>query len=371
MTRVADVFAVVTGGGTAGHVLPALAVADALVAAGHDPADIHYVGARRGIETRLLADTPYPATFLDVVGFQRRLARSNLGFVPKMIRAARQAKRLLAAGTPAVVVSVGGYASMPAVLAARRLRVPIVVVSYDTTPGRASRLQARWAAAVAVAFPDSTLRGARLTGAPVRREVLAVDRARDRAAARAALGLPADRFVVAVAGGSLGSGVLNDAVRRYVDEHADDAGLAVRHIVGERFLVGAMPATDGRDGILYDVIGYEDRMPLVYAAADLFVGRGGASTVSEVAATGTPAVLVPWAASADDHQTGNVRWLADVGAAVLVTEASLASGALAAEIERLRADALARAALGSSAHRMGVVHRSGRLAELIEEVAAG
>jgi undecaprenyldiphospho-muramoylpentapeptide beta-N-acetylglucosaminyltransferase len=365
------VFAVVTGGGTAGHVLPALAVADALVAAGHEAVEIHYVGAQRGIETRLLKDTPYAATFLDVVGFQRRLTRANLGFVPKMIRAARQARQLLAEGNPAVVVSVGGYASMPAVLAAHRLGVPIVVVSYDTTPGRASRLQARWATAVAVAFPDSTLPRARLTGAPVRRAVLAVDRVRDRTAARAALGLPEDRFVVAVAGGSLGSGVLNDAVRRYVDDHLADTGLAVRHVVGERFLAGAMPATDGRDGILYDVIGYEDRMPLVYAAADLFVGRGGASTVSEVAATGIPAILVPWAASADDHQTGNVRWLADVGAAVLVPESSLAAGALGTEIERLRADGPARAELGSAAHRMGEVHRSGRLAEVIEEVAAG
>lgn len=363
-------FAVVTGGGTAGHVLPALAVAEALVAAGHPPAEIHYIGARRGIETRLLADTPYPATFLDVVGFQRRHTRANVWFVPKMIAAARQARRLLAEDRPAVVVSVGGYASMPAVLAARRLDVPIVVVSYDSTPGRASRLQARWAAVAAVAFPDSGLPRARLTGAPVRRQVLDVDRARDRAMARAALGLPEDRFVVAVAGGSLGSGVLNDAVSRYVDDHAADAALAVHHIVGERFMAGAMPARDGRGGILYRVIGYEDRMALVYAAADVFVGRGGASTVSEVAATGTPAILVPWAASADDHQSANVRWLADPDAAVLVPEDSLASGALSTEIERLRADVAGRAALGEAAHRLGEMHRRGRLAEVIEEAAA-
>ena len=141
-----ETFAVVTGGGTSGHVLPALAVADALVAAGHAATGIRYVGAQRGIETRLLPGTPYPHDFLDVVGFQRRLTRQNLGFVPKMFSATQRATTMLRRWSPKVVVSVGGYASMPAVFAARRLRIPVVVVSYDRTPGRASRLAARRAA---------------------------------------------------------------------------------------------------------------------------------------------------------------------------------------------------------------------------------
>ncbi|MGA9275754.1 UDP-N-acetylglucosamine--N-acetylmuramyl-(pentapeptide) pyrophosphoryl-undecaprenol N-acetylglucosamine transferase, partial [Ilumatobacter sp.] len=106
-------FAVVTGGGTAGHVLPALAVAEALTAAGHAPADIHYVGCTRGIETTLLPETPFTHTFFDVVGFQRSLSRRNLGFVPKMLKARRAAMALLRELRPRVVVSVGGYASMP------------------------------------------------------------------------------------------------------------------------------------------------------------------------------------------------------------------------------------------------------------------
>src|SRR5690606_1191640 len=151
---------------------------------------------------------------------------------------------------PKVVVSVGGYASMPAVLAARRLGIPTVVVSFDRTPGRASALTARRAAACAVAFPDSPLPRATVTGAPVRQAVLDVDRDRDRQLARAALGLPPDRFVVAVMGGSQGSGVLNEAVGRLLDRVAADAGLAIRHAVGERFLADAAPACDGDDGVL-------------------------------------------------------------------------------------------------------------------------
>ena len=275
-------FAIVTGGGTAGHVLPALAVGEALVAHGHERATIHYVGAERGIETRLVPPTGFPHTFLDVVGVQRRIDRSNLSFVPKLTRAVRQAMVLLKSLRPRVVVSVGGYASLPSVLAARRLRIPIVAVSYDRAPGRASRLAARLAAASAVAFAGSGLPRARVTGAPLRREILSVDPARDRAAARAGLGLPADRFVLLVVGGSLGSAALNAVVEGFVAASADRADLAVHHVAGERYRDDAWAGSKGgadapgrAGGILYDVVGYEDRMPQAYAAADVVLAARG------------------------------------------------------------------------------------------------
>jgi UDP-N-acetylglucosamine--N-acetylmuramyl-(pentapeptide) pyrophosphoryl-undecaprenol N-acetylglucosamine transferase len=359
------VFAVVAGGGTSGHVVPAIAVADALVAGGRAPASIRYVGARRGIETRLLPDTPYPATFLDVVGFQRSLTRRNLAFVPKMVRSTRDAISLLRAWSPRVVVSVGGYASMPAVFAANRLGIPVVVVSFDRTPGRASRLAARRAAACAVAFERSPLPRAEFTGAPVRRQILEVDRSPERRRrARADLGIPDDRFLVAVMGGSLGSGVLNEAIADFVDRHRDDAMLAVRQVVGERFAGAVRPS--GGD-VLHQVVAYEPDMPAVYEACDLLIGRGGASTVHEVAVTGTPAILVPWAASAEDHQTDNVRWLAEVGGAVLLPEAEL--DRLADAIDALRDDPHRRAALAAAARARGEVSRSGAVARLIERVA--
>jgi len=367
-------FAVVTGGGTSGHVLPALAVADALVAAGHAPGEIHYVGTERGIETTLLPDTAYPATFLDVVGFQRSVTRRNLGFVPRMIRSTRRMVTMFRADPPRVVVSVGGYASMPAVFAANRLDIPVVVVSYDRTPGRASRLAARRAAACAVAFEGSPLPRAEVTGAPVRQVVLDVSRTgARRTAARARLGVGDDRFLVAVTGGSLGSGVLNGVVADYVAHHADDAGLAVRQVAGTRFVDDVTPVGSGTAdaaGVQHQVIGYEHDMPAVYAACDLLVGRGGASTVHEVAVTGTPAILVPWAGAADDHQTDNVSWLSDVGGAVLLDERRLAGpGGLADTVERLRHDDAARAALSAAAAARGDVHRSGALAGLIERIA--
>jgi UDP-N-acetylglucosamine--N-acetylmuramyl-(pentapeptide) pyrophosphoryl-undecaprenol N-acetylglucosamine transferase len=242
-----------------------------------------------------------------------------------------------------------------------------VAVSYDRRPGRATALTARLAAVSAVAFAGSKLPRAVVTGAPVRREILAVDRERDRDDARRALGLPADRFAVVVTGGSLGSGPLNEAVVRYVDDHRDDAKLAVRHVVGDRFVASVPAGRDEPDGIIHQVVGFDAHLELDYAAADLLVGRGGASTVAEVAVTATPAILVPWAGAAEDHQTANVRWLADQGAAVLHPESELTT--LGQVIERLRAAPGERSRLAAAARAAGQAHRGGALVELIERTA--
>ena len=132
----------------------------------------------------------------------------------------------------------GGYASLPAVLAARRLRIPIVAVSFDRVPGRATALTARFAAATAVAFEGSSLPRATVTGPPVRQAIRDVDRAAGRQPARTALGLPADHFVIAVTGGSQGSGSLNDAVLAYATAHHSDSHLVIYHLAGERFVAG-------------------------------------------------------------------------------------------------------------------------------------
>lgn len=372
MTR----FAVIAGGGTAGHVLPALAIAEGLVDSGHALDEIMYMGAERGIETRLVPPAGIDHRFFDVVGLQRGLSVSafvrNLSFAPKLLRARRSAIRVMRRDRPRVVVSVGGYASLPAVLAARRLRVPVVVVSYDRSPGRSSRLTSRFASATATAFPGSGLPRARWTGAPVRRSVRTVDREGDRRVARERLGIPVDRFMVAVVGGSLGSRVLNRSVLALVGESSHDRSLAVFHVVGERFVDehrgdGGLDR-DGSDGVWYRVIGYEDRMSDVYAACDLLIGRGGAGTVADVATVGIPSVLVPWSGASDDHQRANVAWLSDEDAAVMLDEGEVATR-LATVVGELRADSVRLDRLGSRARSLGEPNRRGAITELIEEVA--
>jgi UDP-N-acetylglucosamine--N-acetylmuramyl-(pentapeptide) pyrophosphoryl-undecaprenol N-acetylglucosamine transferase len=365
-----EAYAVVTGGGTSGHVLPALAVADALVAAGHDATSIHYVGTQRGVETRLVPAAGYPHTLLDVVGLQRSLSRRNLAFLPKLWTATREATALLRELRPKVVVNVGGYGSFPATWAARRLHIPYVVVSYDRRPGLVSKVMARKAAAVAVAFPGSDLPHAELTGAPVRQEMITLDRDASRAAARDELGLPADRFVVAVMCGSQGAATVNTVVSEVVERLGDRRDLAIHHVVGDRFLAQAAPGRDGADGILYRVIGYEDRMPQLYAAADLMVTRGGAGTIAELATVGVPAIIVPWPGASENHQVDNAKVLSDQGAAMLVEQPDLTADRLMAEIDGFRSDPGHLAVMAHRARDAGALHRSGALATAVQRVAA-
>ncbi len=160
------VVAVVTGGGTSGHVLPAIAIASALRQRGYRRDQVVYVGCQRGIETRLIPPTGMPHHFLDVIGLQRRLTASNVMFPLKMLTSIWQARGILRRHRPGVVVSVGGYASFPATVAARLMRIPVVVVSYDRTPGLASKLSARFATVCAVAFEGSALPAPATPGLP-------------------------------------------------------------------------------------------------------------------------------------------------------------------------------------------------------------
>ena len=370
MTNPGVAYAVVTGGGTSGHVLAALAVADALVARGHDHDSIHYVGATRGVERRLLPPTGYDYTLLDVTGLQRSLSVRNLAFFPKLAGSTWRAWRLIRKLSPKVIVNVGGYASFPATAAAMLNRVPYVVVSYDRRPGLVSKLMARRAAACAVAFDGSTLPRATVTGAPVRQEVLNIDRARDREGARSQLDLPHDRFVLAVFGGSLGARRLNEVVAETVERMGDRRDLVIYHVVGERNLPDAAPARDGRHGIMYRVLGYEDRMPLVYAAADLMMTRAGAATIAELASVGMPAIVVPWPAAAENHQVDNARELSDHHGAVLIEERDLTVDRLIAELAELITNPAELEAISAAAAATGERHHGTALVDLIERVAS-
>ncbi len=150
--------------------------------------------------------------------------------------------------------------------------------------------------------------------------------------------MPHDRFVVAVVGGSLGAKRLNEVTTEAVDLLSDRQDLAVYHIVGDRNLADAAPGRDGEAGIMYRVRGYEDRMPLVYAAADLMMTRAGAATIAELAVVGMPAVIVPWPGAAENHQVDNARELSDHGGAILVEEHDLTARRLTAEVSALVAD---------------------------------
>lgn len=369
-------FAVIAGGGTGGHVIPALAIGRALVARGHPPDSLHYVGSERGIEARLVPEAGFPLTLLPGRGIQRRITVENVGAAWGLTRAGGEALALLRRLRPRVVVAVGGYASVPCAFAAAALRVPIVVQEQNAVPGAANRLTARVARASAVAYAGTELPRAVVTGNPVRPEMLAVSRSpADRAAARSALGLPAGRRVVAVFGGSLGALRLNRAVVDALPAWAARTDLAVHHVVGERDwslveeAVGAVAIPEG--GLSYRRVRYEDDMAELLAAADLCVCRSGGNAVAELAVVGTPSVLVPLPGAPGDHQTANARVLAGAGAAVVVPDGELDGPRLVGEVDALIGDEARLAAMGSAAAAVSRRDAADRIAALVEEHARG
>lgn len=365
-------YAVVAGGGTAGHVLPALAVARELVDRGHDPGTIHFVGSERGQEARLVPAAGLAVTLLPGRGIARRLTLDNVGAVAGLVRGATGAVRLLSRLRPSVVLSVGGYASVPCSVAAAVLRIPLVLHEQNAVPGLANRLAGRFAVASAVSFPGTALPRAVVTGNPVRAEVLAIDPSPPRrAGARRALGLPADAVVVGVSGGSLGARRVNEAVLGLVEAWSDRSGIAVRHAVGSRdwgSVSGRLPRPPA-GGLVYQAVEYEERMPDLLAAADVFVCRAGGSTVAELTAVGVPAVLVPLPIAPNDHQTANARAMVDAGAAVLVPDGELTAGRLAAELGPLVADPARLAAMAAAAAGLGHPDAARRVADLVERHA--
>lgn len=373
------VYAVIAGGGTAGHLIPALAIAEQLVDRGRSPRSIAFVASRRPVDARLLDSTDHPRLLLDVDGLQRSLAPRALWrtitALPKMVIATALATRQFRLWRPRVVVSVGGFASEPAVRAAGTLGIPVVVVSYDQRPGLATRRQARKAAAVAAAFAGSTLPGAKHTGAPVRNSVrrLVRNAAADNAArARAAevFGLDPKRRIIVAMGGSLGSQIVNRAVEQWVHANSSRGDLAVLHLAGERYVddseAASLAASTG--GLQYVRRAGHDDMAEVWLLADIVVCRAGASTIAELVAVGAAAIVVPWGDAADDHQRTNAKWLLDAGAAVVVDERDL-DVRFAAELSGLVDDAVLRERLAAKSYALGALNRSSAIGSVIESAA--
>lgn len=368
------VFAVITGGGTSGHVVPALAIAELLIDAGHASKQLHIIGTSNGIESALVPQTQIPLTLLDVCGFSRDFSFSSLKRNIRAIRlirvATKQAEQLLRALKPQVLVSVGGYGSVAAARAATKLGIPVVAVSYDRRPGLATKLQARRAVATAVAFLPTKLPRATHTGAPVRRVLRTLDITNSRNSARQQLGLPDSCRVLAVIGGSLGSATLNAMTRQIVETYGDRDDLCVVHLTGQRYINTDVPQLGANPKLIYRRIAYTDDMASIYAASDLVVARAGASTIAEIATVGQASVLIPWKQATENHQMLNAQWLAEQGGTILLDEEVCTVSMLANEVIALLDDRNKLASLAMSARIAGTVHRESKLGALIINIAS-
>jgi UDP-N-acetylglucosamine--N-acetylmuramyl-(pentapeptide) pyrophosphoryl-undecaprenol N-acetylglucosamine transferase len=359
---------VLAGGGTAGHVAPLLAVADCLRR--RDPGTrIVALGTAEGLEARLVPQRGYDLELLPRVPLPRRPSRDLIYLPGRLSGAVRAAGAVLTRERADVVVGFGGYVATPAYLAARRLRVPIVVHEANTRPGVANRLGARLTRHVAVTFPGTPLPHAKRIGLPLRHEITSLDRAARRAEARAAFGLEPDRTTLLVFGGSLGAQRLNLTFPAPAAAEALAlAGVQVLHVSGQGKEFAPPAVSASKAAPPYVVVPYVDRMDLAYAAADLIVCRAGAGTVSEVTALGLPAAYVPLPIG-NGEQRLNARPVTDAGGGLLVEDAACTPDWVRTDLVPLLADAGRMAAVGSRAAAFGRRDADERLADMIELAA--
>lgn len=363
---------VLAGGGTAGHVEPAMAVADALRTI--DPAvRITALGTHRGLETRLVPERGYHLELITPVPLPRKPSGDLVRLPVRVRRAVRQTRSVLDEVDADVVVGFGGYVALPAYLAARgglaprrRRRVPVVVHEANASAGWANRVGARSAQRVLSAVPDPGLRHVEVVGMPVRETITTLDRAALRAEARARFGFADDARVLLVFGGSQGAQSLNRAVSAAAADLAE-AGIAVLHAHGPKNTL-ELPAAIGSSRPPYVAVPYLDRMDLAYAAADLAICRSGAMTVAEVTAVGLPAVYVPLPIG-NGEQRLNALPVEQAGGGIVVEDARLTPGFVAQTVTGLLNDAPRLAAMTEAAALSGHRDAARRVAEVALDVA--
>ncbi|MDZ7884325.1 MAG: undecaprenyldiphospho-muramoylpentapeptide beta-N-acetylglucosaminyltransferase [Mycobacterium sp.] len=357
---------VLAGGGTAGHVEPAMAVADALTEL-EPQVRITALGTARGLETRLVPERGYDLQLITPVPLPRKPSADLLRLPLRVRTAVRQTRAVFDSVHVDVVIGFGGYVSVPAYLAARpglrRSRVPVVIHEANASAGWANRLGARSAQRVLAATPDPGLGDVEVVGVPVRASITSLDRAALRAQARAAFGFAEDARVLLVFGGSQGAQSINRAVSGAAGALAAK-GISVLHAHGPKNTLD-LPEPSGPP---YVAVGYLDRMDLAYAAADLAICRSGAMTVAEVSAIGLPAVYVPLPIG-NGEQRLNALPVVDAGGGLLIDDADLSPSLIADTVASVLADTDRLQQMTAAAALAGHRDAARRVAEVALDVA--
>ncbi len=360
----------IAGGGTGGHVYPALAIAEAIRAQCPE-AVLAFAGTRERLEWRAVPAAGYSIYPITAAALPRRLSLRALRLPEKLARGFFESLRLIRAFDPDVVVGTGGYVSAPVLLAAWLLRRPIVIQEQNAFPGLTNRLLGRWAARVYIAFPEAQAYFPAdrcvLSGNPVRNAFRQVSRLE----ARRRFGLPEEAQVLLVFGGSLGSAVLNEALMQAVPTLLDEPRLYLLWQTGRTHYKAVrqqLLALTKQVHHRIRLLPYLEDMAAAYAAADLALCRAGALTCSELMVTGTPAILVPATQVAADHQRRNAESMVRAGAARHLPETEL-STRLVNEVWTLLADAAQRAAMAEAARRMARPEAAAQIATTVLELA--
>lgn len=350
----------VMAGGTGGHLFPALAVAQWLQKAG---CRITWLGSARSMEARLIPEYGIPLEQIEVRGIRGVGWRRRLQAPFEILRALRQALVVMRATRPNLVLGMGGFVSGPGGLVARLLRIPLVVQEQNAIPGLTNRLLARLATRVFEAFPGSFDRrvAAETSGNPVRQEIL------DLAAPAVRFASRGGAIRLLVLGGSLGARVLNQVVPQALGMLPQEQRPEVRHQAGERLYEEAVAAYRSA-GVAAEVKAFEKAMAEAYGWADLVICRAGALTVSELAAAGVGAILVPFPHAVDDHQTHNARFLVRAGAARLMPQHEMTAESLATWLASLCKERQALLRMAEVARGLAQPDAAGRVGQACLEI---
>lgn len=365
------------GGGTAGHVFPAVAVARALVTVDSDVEPV-FAGTADRLEDRLVPAAGFRLHHVPALPLPRRLSPGLLRVPGGLRRAVRRCEQIMVEDEIDVAVGFGGYVSFPVARAAKRVGIPLVIHEQNAVPGLANQFAARWASRVAVTFPGSADRFPHpdtvvVTGNPVRDEMLALDLDARRAAARRAFGLDPTLPTLLVFGGSQGARSLNRAI---VGAHGlwdQPDQLQVLHAAGASLHAEATAAWDearaARTGPRARCVDFIDDMGDAYAAADVVVCRAGATSIAELTALGRPAILVPYPHATRDHQLHNALALEQVGGARTIEDSELSPRALVEAVEPWLVDADTRATAARASRVFGRRDAAMQVARLVLDQA--
>jgi UDP-N-acetylglucosamine--N-acetylmuramyl-(pentapeptide) pyrophosphoryl-undecaprenol N-acetylglucosamine transferase len=318
---------VVAGGGTAGHIEPAMNLADALVRLAPDTR-VTALGTTKGLDTTLIPARGYPLELVPPVPLPRRVSRDLFATPGRVSTAVAAAGEVLERTGAEVVVGFGGYVAVPAYLAARRRGIPIVVHEANARPGLANRAAARMTTHVFTASPAARLPHATVIGIPLRPAITTLDRVAERVSARARFGLDDDRPTLLVFGGSQGARSINWAASGAVDG-LRAAGVQVLHVIGPKNVLDV--AANGAGTAPYVVVPYVEQMQYAYAAADFALCRCGAMTCAELSAVGLPAAYVPYPVG-NGEQRFNALPIVEAGGGLLVDDADLTPEWVLAEV---------------------------------------
>jgi UDP-N-acetylglucosamine--N-acetylmuramyl-(pentapeptide) pyrophosphoryl-undecaprenol N-acetylglucosamine transferase len=349
---------VIAGGGTGGHVIPALAIAQQLKK--QFAAEVLFIGTARGIETRLVPQAGFPLDLIKVGGLKNVTLMTRAKTMFDLPRALWVSGRMLTDFNPDVVIGVGGYASGPAMFAAIRRHIPTLAFEPNVVPGFANRLIARWVSAAAVHFEETCeyFPNCRVTGVPVREAFFQIP---------AKTGGPPTLLVF---GGSQGARAINQAmIESLPGLRGRIPGIHIVHQTGQRDYDHVQAAYQ-KSGISGEVHKFIDDMPGTFARAGLLVCRSGASTVAEITAAGKPAIFVPFPRAADDHQNVNARALERVGAAVVVEESNLGAAYLVDTIAALIADPNRLQGMSAAAKSLAHPKALEEIAAMVKQLAA-